>query len=1032
MTGFSTDQEQIKVFTRRTIITGGLGLGLFGVIGSRLYQLQVIEQEKYAALAEDNRVNRRLIAPKRGRILDRFGKALADNSENYRVVLIPEQTANDKGKPQIEHTLDRLSRIVPISDVTRARVLKEARRAPKFRPILVAEGLNWETFAQLNILLPDLPGVQPEVGERRSYPYGLDLAHVLGYVSRVSDRDIESFRRKAIDLGQELDPELEETLRLPTFRIGKNGIENALEDQLRGTASARHVEVNAFGREIKELDLTEGVPGRDVVLTLDAEVQAYAMARVEGESAGCAVIDIHTGDVISLVSAPGFDPNPFSVGLTQAQWEGLRDDEYNPLVNKSVAGQYPPGSTFKMATALAALQVGAIHPDQTFHCSGSIWFGGRRWHCWKKEGHGWMDLKKGIKHSCDVYFYEAARATGVDAIAQTARALGLGTDYNFIIPGTKPGLVPDRDWKKAKRGEPWYEGETLNYGIGQGYLLSTPLQLAVMVARLSNGGKGVVPRIVRAVGDRILPPAPARPLGFRSSHLRRVMGGMEAVSNEIGGTAYRSRIEEEGMELAGKTGTAQVRRITKEERLEGVKKNEDLPWRLRDHALFVAYAPVQNPKYAIAVVVEHGGGGSKAAAPIARDIMRFTQQRDPVGKQPYDPLRAALLSNKAERRLVMMDSYGPKGRELSLTDKLFEINWGLVMLLGLIAAIGTAMLYSVESGAWKPYAQAHTVRFFVGLGLMVCISLVDIRVWFTLAYPAFALAFLLLIGVEVMGHTGMGATRWIRIGPLNIQPSEIMKITLVLALARYLHGRPFERINHPFILVPALLLIFAPVFLVLRQPDLGTSLLLAAGGMTLLFLAGLSWWYIVVGALAGVASLVPAWNMLHDYQKQRVLTFLDPSRDPLGAGYHITQSKIGFGAGGLTGKGFLESSQARLDFLPEKQTDFIFTILGEEFGLVGALTLIGLYCAVLFHGGTIALSSRSHFGRLVAMGVCTTFLLYVLINTAMVIGLIPVVGVPLPLVSYGGTAMLTIMIGMGLLMSVHLHRHVELSKGVGH
>jgi len=377
---------------------------------------------------------------------------------------------------------------------------------------------------------------------------------------------------------------------------------------------------------------------------------------------------------------------------------------------------------------------------------------------------------------------------------------------------------------------------------------------------------------------------------------------------------------------------------------------------------------------------------------------------------------------------MMIDNYGPTGRELSITQKLFEINWGLVMLLTVIGCIGVAMLYSVVGGSWQPYALAQLTRFGIAILILVGVALVDIRVWMSLAYPAYALGLLLLVGVEIIGDTGKGATRWITLGPITLQPSEIMKIALVLALARYMNARPRSQINHPFTLAPALLLILVPTILVMHQPDLGTALLLLLCGAGMLFLGGLSWWYIGSAIMGSICAIPLAWRVLKDYQKDRVLTFLDPSRDPMGAGYHTLQAKIGLGSGGLVGKGYLNSTQARLDYLPEKHTDFIFTILGEEFGFIGTLTLLSLYALVLFYGMNIAYSSRNQFGRYVAMGMCLILLLYVLINTAMVVGLIPVVGVPLPLVSYGGTAIMTIMFGMGLLMSVYVHRHVEMKR----
>jgi rod shape determining protein RodA len=376
----------------------------------------------------------------------------------------------------------------------------------------------------------------------------------------------------------------------------------------------------------------------------------------------------------------------------------------------------------------------------------------------------------------------------------------------------------------------------------------------------------------------------------------------------------------------------------------------------------------------------------------------------------------------------MMDGSGYGGREPRLFGKLGELHWGLVTILVVLAGAGVAMLYSVVGGAWNPYASAHAIRFAVGLGILVLVAMIDLRLWKSLAYPAYGLALALLVGVEFIGVSGKGATRWIDLGPISLQPSEVMKIALIIALARLLMGRSKAEVNHPFILLPALAMILAPVVLVAHQPDLGTAVLLFAGGGAILFLAGLSWWYLGAALAVGIATIPVAWRVLKDYQKDRVLTFLNPDRDPMGAGYHTLQSKIGLGSGGLVGKGFLNSSQARLDFLPEKQTDFIFTILGEEFGFLGTFTILCLYGIILSYGVSIAFSSRSQFGRLVAMGICMTFLFYVAINTAMVVGLVPVVGVPLPLISYGGTAMMTIMFGMGLIMSVHVHRGIDIGR----
>ena len=375
--------------------------------------------------------------------------------------------------------------------------------------------------------------------------------------------------------------------------------------------------------------------------------------------------------------------------------------------------------------------------------------------------------------------------------------------------------------------------------------------------------------------------------------------------------------------------------------------------------------------------------------------------------------------------------YAASRRTLSIVDKLAEINWGFVLLITVIACIGFAMLYSVAGGQFSPWASKQIIRFVIGLVILVAAALVDIRVWMNLAYPAYALALLLLIGVDVAGHVGLGAQRWIELGPLQLQPSELMKISLVLALARYLHGLGVEDVSRPLRLLIPLVMIGLPAVLVLMQPNLGTATILVADGISLLFLAGLSWWWIAP-AFASVAAAVPvAWEFLHDYQKRRVLTFLNPASDALGAGWNISQAEIAIGSGGAAGKGFLQGTQSQLNFLPEKETDFIFTSVGEEFGFFGSMALLLLFGIVIGYGVRIAMSSRSQFGRLLALGITLNFFFYIMINAAMVMGLIPVVGIPMPLISYGGTAMLTVMFGFGLLMSVHVHRLVEIPRQSG-
>ncbi len=610
------DADKQKAFTRRAAIIGGGQLSLFAVLAGRMYYLQVIESQEYEILAEENRVNVRLLPPLRGEIVDRFGEKLASNRQNFRVVLIPEQTDD------VTATLDKLEEIVPITERTRKRILREVKQKRGFVPLTVAENLEWETFAEINIQTPDLPGLQPEVGDTRHYPYGEDLAHVVGYVAAVTDKDLKGRR----------DP----LLQLPGFRVGRSGVERMLESELRGRAGNSRVEVNAFGRVIRELAKDPGTPGDEVVLTLDMDIQGYATERVRGESASVVVMDVITGELVAIVSAPGFDPNLFNIGLSQAEWDGLTNNELNPLVNKTLAGQYPPGSTYKMIVALAALESGAITAERLITCTGKVKLGSHEFHCWKRGGHGPVSLVQAIKQSCNVFFYETGKRVGIDKIEEMSRRFGLGDEVAIDMAGEKPGMVPSRGWKRATTGIAWQQGETLNASIGQGYVLVTPLQLAVMSARIANGGQGVRPWLVRSVGGRQRTPPQIVPMGINPRHLQLVQAGMNAVVNVPGGTAFRSRLPLEGKSMAGKTGTALVRRITREERARGVTKNSDLPWKYRDHALFVGYGPVENPRYSISVIVDHGGGGSSAAAPVAKDIMTRVLARDPMGMAAYE------------------------------------------------------------------------------------------------------------------------------------------------------------------------------------------------------------------------------------------------------------------------------------------------------------------------------------------------------------------------------------------------------------
>lgn len=603
------DKSRYATFTRRAIGMGGGMTAVFAILTGRLYQLQVRDGSQYMVEAEDNRISERLIVPPRGRIIDRFGTELATNRRNYRVLLVSEQATEG-----VRNTLDSIGKVIAFSDQQKKKVLHDIAMNKKFVPVPVVENLGWDDFSRINLHLPYLPGIQPDVGETRDYPFGPEMVHILGYVAAVSPEELK----------QDSDP----LLAQPGYRIGKRGIEKEYEKQIRGSAGASRVEVNAYGRIIRELGKDPGAPGQDVWLTIDRQVQQIAYEKLAGESAACVVMDVTNGDVIALASTPGFDPNLFNVGLSNDEWRALTTNDHKPLLNKVMGGTYPPGSTFKPAVALAAIEAGIATPEYRVHCSGALTFGGHTFHCWKQGGHGWMDVEGALQHSCDVFFYETSRRVGVDRIEQAARKLGMGAPTGIELPGERGGLIPSRAWKEKTYHIPWQQGDTLSVGIGQGYVTATPLQLCQLAARIASG-RAVSPRLVHSVGGKVLRrPVPAK-LDFSDEALTRVRSGLNKVMNEIGGTAYAWRIGEPGMEMAGKTGTAQVRVYSREERARGIIKDQHLKWQLRDHGLFIGFAPVASPRYAIVSVVEHGAVGHPQVI-AARDIMLFCQQRDPA------------------------------------------------------------------------------------------------------------------------------------------------------------------------------------------------------------------------------------------------------------------------------------------------------------------------------------------------------------------------------------------------------------------
>lgn len=602
--------DRSKSFTRRAFVVGAVQGAVLAVLGGRLAWLQLAEGQKYKTLADKNRINVKMTVPTRGEVVDRFGVPLALNNQNFRVLMIPEQSDD------LEQAMKELSNYIELDQRQIDKALKRAKRAASFAPVEVTDNLSWEDVAKVEVNLPDLPGMSIDVGEVRTYPLAEATAHIIGYVGAVTKADLEKSDQQV--------------LKLPDFRIGKTGLERSYDEAIRGREGTSHMEVNVRGREVRELQENKSLSGKRLTLSIDAELQRFVQTRLGYErSASAVIMDAHTGAIYALSSFPSFDPNLFVKGIDQGQYQELSNNPFFPFNNKAISGQYPPGSTFKMITALAALESGAAKERTVVNCPGHFEYGTDKFHCWKRAGHKNVDLVEALMKSCDTYFYKLSIDIGIDRIAKTARRFGLGQSYNFDLPEERDGLVPDKNWKMAKLGQPWRPGETIVASIGQSYTQTTPLQLAVMTSRFVNGGFAVEPWLVGYEGSTRLHKQKWPSMNVNQKHLNLIKRGMDKVVEHKDGTAHASQIEKPEWRFGGKTGTAQVRRISARERALNIRAGDD-EWKYRHHALFVGYAPIDNPRYVCSVVIEHGGSGSAAAAPLARDLLRFTQERDPA------------------------------------------------------------------------------------------------------------------------------------------------------------------------------------------------------------------------------------------------------------------------------------------------------------------------------------------------------------------------------------------------------------------
>ena len=615
------------VINRRMFIIGAAKIILFTGIVVRLFSLQINENKKYLTLSDKNRIREWKLPPIRGNIVDYFNNVIAGNLKVYQLHIIPEQVEN------FNYLLTRLKTLLALSNKKISKILKLKKILKPWESIIVSENLSWSQFVKVNNYLYDLSGVKPVMSISRNYPFDDIYTHVLGYVSQPNENDI-------------LQNKIIQERFVPGMKVGKLGLEKTLENHLIGTNDIQRYEVNAYGKRINQLEYQKGKKGSKIRLTIDTEVQKLSAKLLENKAGSISVMDIYTGEMIAMYSSPSYDPNKFLFGISKDDWELIRNNPLKPLINKTLSGLYSPGSTIKPIVALSALENNIINPNFKVRCTGKTELYGQTFHCWKEKGHGYVSLNNAMKQSCDTYFYEIARLLGVDRLKITAKKFGLGEKVlGEYFENEKKGLFPNTSWKKNNLGKGWVLGETLITGIGQGYIQTTPLQLCLMTAQIGNGGYSIKPKIIvnndplnfieakKNMEEQYLINSNSQ-LFKDKKNIKIIQQAMFSSTNEIGGTSYRSRIDNLKYQFAGKTGTAQVKRISKRER-ELDLKIDQIPYKNRDHALYVAFGPYKNPRYALSIIVEHGGSGSKAAAPMAKKLFKLIIDRDKLReKQP--------------------------------------------------------------------------------------------------------------------------------------------------------------------------------------------------------------------------------------------------------------------------------------------------------------------------------------------------------------------------------------------------------------
>ena len=605
---FSDNATKLNSINKRMFIIASAKVVVMLGIVSRLFFLQVKENKKYLTLSDKNRIREWKLAPIRGEFLDYFGNTVAGNFEAYQLHIIPEQVED------FRYVIFRVKDILELSDRQFKRIIKRKDEIKPWETLVVADNLSWEKFSKINNHLYDLNGVKPVISISRNYPYNESYTHLLGYVSQANKNDIllnENIKNQFV----------------PGLKVGKTGLEKSFEKQLIGTNSVERYEVNAYGRRISQLAFQKGNKGETINLTIDSKIQELANQLLAKKAGSICVMDIFTGSIIAMHSSPSFDPNLFVFGISQDDWQLIRNNPMKPLVNKSLSGNYSPGSTIKPIVALSALEHEIISPNFTVKCEGKKEMYGQTYHCWKKQGHGFVDLKNAMKQSCDSYFYEIARRLGVDRLSDTANKFGLGKKvFGNLFDNEKKGLIPSTSWKKNTLGKNWLLGETIITGIGQGYIQTTPIQLCLMTAQIANGGYKIYPKVVTKKNEAEEAPDKFMPLFKDPRNIKIIQKAMFVSTNEVMGTSYRSRIDDPKYQFAGKTGTAQVQRITEEDRELNLKTFE-IPYKARDHALYIAFGPYKSPRYALSIVIEHGGSGSAVAAPLAKKLFKLIVDR---------------------------------------------------------------------------------------------------------------------------------------------------------------------------------------------------------------------------------------------------------------------------------------------------------------------------------------------------------------------------------------------------------------------